>query len=455
MLGIALACGPVAAAMTDFAPSARVRLAPSPVGAGGTIVVMNCNDDGNGSLREAVRDLAVSGDTIDLRFLTCSTITLTTGAIATNLADLRLVGNGPYRPTISAANASSVFIHAGSGTLTLEGLTVQDGRKYTPGGTARGGCVFSTGDVVLSNAIVRACVAEGDSAAGGGIHASGDLSLFDSAIGANVARAGSGAAKGGGAVAGGLLSAKYSSFISNTAEAAVGPGWGECGGVVAANANISGSTVFGNIADYFAGVCTSDANAATPLRLRNSTVSNNHAIGTAPSAGGAGVHAAGTVALYNSTVAQNFQASIDSCAGLWIGVSGLLESSLVADNVSGFDGIGPGRGDIGIADLCGAATATIGGSHNLVRASSIPLPQDTIIADPRIGSLTPTHVAGTRPARWVHPLLPDSPALDTGSNAFDLDHDQRGTPYARTVGAATDIGAYELDPDRIFVDGFD
>lgn len=451
MFGIALACGPVAAAMADFAPSARVRLAPSPVGAGGSIVVMNCNDDGNGSLREAVRDLAVSGDTIDLRFLSCSTITLTTGAIATSLADLRIVGNGPYRPTIRAANqSSSVFLHAGSGALTLEGLTVQDGRKYTPGGTARGGCVYSTGDVVLSNTIVRACVAEGDSAAGGGIYAGGDLFLFDSAIGANVARAGSGASKGGGAAVGGLLGAKYSSFISNTAEAAAGPGWGECGGVVAANANIAGASVFNNTADYFAGLCSSDANAAKPLRMRNSTVSNNHAIGTAPSAGGAGVHAAGMVALHNSTVAQNFQASIDSCAGIWVGVSGELESSIVADNVSG-----AARGDFAIADLCGSATATIGGSHNLVRASSLPLPPDTIAADPRIDSLTPAHVAGSRPVRWIHPLLPDSPALDSGSNVFNLDHDQRGAPYARTVGAATDIGAYELDPDRIFVDGFD
>lgn len=440
--GILFACGATLA-------TAAMTAATHAHAAGGTIVVMNCDDDGNGSLREAVRDLAVSGDTIDLRFLACSTITLTTGAIATNLADLRVVGTGPYRPTIRAANqSSSVFLHAGSGTLTLEGLTLQDGRKYTPGGTARGGCLFSLGDVVLSNTIVRACIAEGESAAGGGVYASGNLSLFDSAIGANVARAGSGAAKGGGAAAGGLLGAKYSSFISNTAEAAAGSGWGECGGVVAANANIAGASIFGNTADYFGGLCSSDANAATPLRMRNSTVSNNRAISGAPSDGGAGLHVIGSLALHNSTIAHNFQSAPGPCGGAFVRVSAVIESSLVAANASGEATVAP-------SDLCGPAGTTVSGSRNLIRASSLALPADTIDADPRIGPVTPVHVGGGRYGRWVHPLLPDSPALDAGSNAFDLDHDQRGAPYARTVGAATDIGAYELDPDRIFVDGFD
>jgi len=33
--------------------------------------------------------------------------------------------------------------------------------------------------------------------------------------------------------------------------------------------------------------------------------------------------------------------------------------------------------------------------------------------------------------------------------------DQRGPAFLRTVGADPDIGAYELDPDIIFADGFD
>ena len=45
-----------------------------------TTVVRNCNDQGSGSLRNAVSN-ASSGDTIDLGQLHCSTITLTSGAI--------------------------------------------------------------------------------------------------------------------------------------------------------------------------------------------------------------------------------------------------------------------------------------------------------------------------------------------------------------------------------------
>ena len=55
----------------------------------------------------------------------------------------------------------------------------------------------------------------------------------------------------------------------------------------------------------------------------------------------------------------------------------------------------------------------------------------------------------------THALDPTSPAIDKGSNVLTLSFDQRGTPYARVVGAAADIGAFELDTDRIFANGFD
>lgn len=445
----ALLAGVLAAPAGADSAHALPAAGASPLG-GNTIVVMNCEDDGIGSLREAVRDLAVSGDTIDLRFLPCSTITLTTGAIATSLADLRLIGERPYHPTIRAANQSSaVLLHGGGGTLALEGLTLQDGRKYAPDGIARGGCLFSQGDVVLSNVMVRACTAEGDSAAGGGVYVNGGLRLFESVIGANLVRAGSGTARGGGAAVGGMLDAKYSAFVSNTAEAAPGPGWSECGGVVAANANFAGASLFNNSADYFAGACSSDANAATPLLMRNSTVSNNRSTGSAPSEGGTALHAANRLILRNSTVAHNFQLAPGPCGGLFVRVAAEIESSLIAANASGTGTT------IASSDLCGGPGATVSGRRNLIRASSLALPPDTIDADPRIGSLTPIHLSGRRYSRWVHPLQPDSPALDAGSNPLDLDYDQRGAPYARTAGAATDIGAYELDPDRIFLDGFD
>ena len=54
-------------------------------------------------------------------------------------------------------------------------------------------------------------------------------------------------------------------------------------------------------------------------------------------------------------------------------------------------------------------------------------------------------------------FAPGSPAIDAGSNPLGLGPDQRGVGYARVVGPAADIGAYEtqLPGDVIFVNGFE
>src|SRR5262249_25673486 len=44
-------------------------------------------------------------------------------------------------------------------------------------------------------------------------------------------------------------------------------------------------------------------------------------------------------------------------------------------------------------------------------------------------------------------IAPDSPALDKGSNPDALTTDQRGTGFARVVGTAADIGAFEFNPN--------
>jgi len=51
--------------------------------------------------------------------------------------------------------------------------------------------------------------------------------------------------------------------------------------------------------------------------------------------------------------------------------------------------------------------------------------------------------------------MPGSSAIDAGSASSALDFDQRGNGFPRDIGVAPDIGAYEWDPDRIFISGFD
>ena len=45
----------------------------------------------------------------------------------------------------------------------------------------------------------------------------------------------------------------------------------------------------------------------------------------------------------------------------------------------------------------------------------------------------------------THALRLDSVAIDAGNNASGLPSDQRGGGFARVVGAAADIGAFEFD----------
>ena len=59
----------------------------------------------------------------------------------------------------------------------------------------------------------------------------------------------------------------------------------------------------------------------------------------------------------------------------------------------------------------------------------------------------------------THALLSHSPAIDAGSSKAGLAYDQRGQgppAYVRVSGAATDIGAYEVQQgDIIFNSGFE
>ncbi|HEY0232191.1 MAG TPA: choice-of-anchor Q domain-containing protein, partial [Dokdonella sp.] len=97
----------------------------------------------------------------------------------------------------------------------------------------------------------------------------------------------------------------------------------------------------------------------------------------------------------------------------------------------------------------------VNGSHNLVvAASGVTLPADTIADDPLLLPL-----ADNGGMTMTHALAKGSPALDAGSNSLALAFDQRGDGYARVSGSASDIGAFESQPDgaddRIFADGFD
>src|SRR6478736_10049222 len=124
------------------------------------IVVSSCNDDGGfDTLRHAVL-VANEGDTINMSAIACSKITLQApGAISIGLNNLTILGPGAGKLTIDGADAGRVFYHAGTGTLTLNNLTVAHGTIAAD--VAYGGCIFSKGNVTLNGSVVTACTAHG------------------------------------------------------------------------------------------------------------------------------------------------------------------------------------------------------------------------------------------------------------------------------------------------------
>lgn len=471
----------LASALTAVAAadSCLAAALPPPAPAGGlTWIVTNCDDDGFGSLRQTVRESVVSGDTIDLSFLACSTITLSTGSIVVDLDDLTIVGAGRDRITIAAGHLSRVFSHLGTGTLDLRGIDIANGKYTVADAAARGGCIYSQGEVALSEASVHDCFASGSGtgnggARGGGVYAYGDVSLTDSTVSGctasaasvpgespNVAQgggvfargdllilhstvssntansdSGTGAMFGGGAYTRGRLVAKYSGFFDNVSHAEVG--YDSAGGAgVAGGALVIGSSFHANSAKASGGLAVHGGNGLE-VTISNSTISANQ------SRRSAALVVGGPFTLSNSTVTgnQTYVPGPTGAAGLFIGATATIESSIIANNLS--------TSGAPMLDVGGGSAATISGSRNLIGTSRLAVPPDTLSADPDLAAPV------RRGAAMVYPLSPDSAAIDAGSNPQFLQYDQRGGPFRRTVGGETDIGAFEFDPDRIFLDGFD
>ena len=134
--------------------------------------VTNCDDDGEGSLREVFASSA-SGDTIrSWQSRACSTITLETGGIAVRLDSATIVGPSTHALAIDGHGYDRVFLHYGAGTFVPRNLTVRNGHdRATRFHLAIGGCIASAGYLTLDHSTVTGCYAGGEGAYGGAIYA--------------------------------------------------------------------------------------------------------------------------------------------------------------------------------------------------------------------------------------------------------------------------------------------
>lgn len=428
----------------------------------GSIVVQNCDDSGAGSLRQALND-ANDGDTIDLTQLSCSTISLTTGSLLVPQTSVTLQGPGSKYLAITGNDQYAPLLHDGLGTLYIDGLTIEHGSKYFTDAQvddARGGCIFSGGEVFVTDSVIEYCQAKDTStshrAIGGGIYAYTGVSLSNSSV-INSSAISNGAA-GGGVFSPGFVTVS-DSFISGNYSRDHGGGvytfdldvkystisnnqtFGVGGGLYSiANATITNSTIDHNSASLGGGLTMNLLNATAPATLLSSTVSSN----VSYRVGGAWI-GGDTVRVANSTIAFNYDSSPNKYgAGLFVYGPVELESTIIGNNTY--------AGGAAPDDVAGNQTAVITGANNLIGFSSVPPPSDTIeLQSPMLGVLA-FHGGSTR----THMLLSGSPAINAGNNTASVAFDQRGTGYARVIGPAPDIGAYELDTnDVIFINGFD
>jgi hypothetical protein len=249
-----------------------------------TIIVTNTDDNGAGSLRQALME-ANDGDTIDATGIS-AVITLSTGVLLVN-ASVMINGPGADVLAIDGNAASTVFQVMSIGPVTISDLTIRNGHGGFGGGIL--------------------------------INGGGGLTVMNSTLSGNTAGFGGGVYNGGG------LTIVNSTLSGNTAGS-------EGAGVYnATTLTISNSTFSGNAAHGSGGGCINGG----MLLITNSTLSGNSATDV-----GGGVYNLGTLHIGNTVLKRG-----DSGANISNGNGGTVMS--LGYNVSSDDGGGflTGPGD--------------------------------------------------------------------------------------------------------------
>jgi len=461
-----------------------------------TIEVTNTNNDGPGSLRQAVLDAAPigSGDTITfLPALAGQTILLDSEIVfGTNLT---IDGSGldPHIK-ISGQNASRIFNITGSYLVEISHVDIIDGKADDGGAINNGANTLHITDVNFSNnmstynggalfnggymTITDSTFSNNSAQLGGAIyHFHYALNITNTTFSDNTVTGKGGAIFNNSYVTG--MTVTDSTFSNNSAWELLD---GE-GGAIYNEGNIAGilgTTFSGNQSDKFGGAIY---NNSILNNLSVSTLSGNFA-----KIDGGGIYNASGSFVYNlgrSTLSGN-SADRDG-GGILNELNGTLvvknstfsgneafkrgggimsEGALTVTNVTFSENGAAFGGGIAASTIYGfnltntiLANSTLGGDcynlsgdtittddHNLIETNS-PTPHMcgnlAIAADPKLGPLRNNGFAKAK----THMLYFNSPALDAGTDVINLDEDQRGQP--RPVDGdgngtiAFDIGAVE------------
>ena len=382
-----------------------------------TSTVINTDDSGAGSLRQALVD-SNDGDTIDATGIS-GAILLTSGELLVNRS-VTINGPGSDNLAVDGNHASRVFRVSGGVTVTIAGLTITNGSVAFNDG---GGIYNDHSTLTVSN-----CTLSGNSVTneGGAISNAGSFGRTATLTVTNCTLSGNSALdEGGGIYNGGFFGGSATLEVLNSTlsgnSALNGGGIYNDGFLGSATLEVLNCTLSGNSAtNVGGGISNVGVQGSGTLKMNNSTLSGNSA-----GYGGGGIYSYGiygsaTLKVLNSTLSGN-------------GISNLFATSELGSTI--FNG-GASIGNIeGTITSLGYNLSSDGGGAFLIATG------DQINTDPMLGPLQdnggPT---------YTHELLSGSPAIDAGDSNFTPppDYDQRGPGYNRVAHGRIDIGAFEI-----------
>ena len=468
--------------------------------------VVNTNDSGTGSLRDAIElaNANAGADTISFdAALAGQTIVLTDELLISD--DLTITGLGADQLTLDGNGDSRIFnVDDGDWNTTIaveiSGVTLTNGFSDQAGGAISNWENLSILNVSFKN---------NKSASNGGAIGSvlGTVSVTDSYFLENSASSNGGAIYNG--FFGGLFISR-SQFVLNSASNGGGVysnGYGRLSinnsNFVSNNASMSGggiysdgyflieeTTISGNTALQGGGLSHTiqDFFKAEGI-LKNSTITNN----TATDHGG-GVSNSGNLTIINSTLSGNHSGNFggaisqtvvkiidflkseerntitvsdltpgDSIAQ-WIHIYKANYLKIINSTITGNSAEQSGGGIATLPDSNQFTSTTVTITNSIVAGNTAEssaqvdgtfVSNSNIIQDSIAGLLDPDLRDNGGPTK-THALLAGSAALNAGdnvaANAAGLANDQRGEGSARIVDGTVDIGAFEVNPITYRVD---
>ena len=402
-----------------------------------TITVTNGNDNGPGSLRQALAD-AVNGDTVNFdSSLNGQLITLTSSQLLVNKS-ITITGPGREQLWIRRSDALGtpefrLFYISSGNTVTISGLNMTGGKATSD----VGGGIYNdqNNTLTLSN-----CVMGGNSAAMGGaiFNRNAMLIINDSAIDFNVGDSGGGCIYNSGVSSGNATLTINNSVVSNGwATSGLGGGIYNDGGFSgSATLTIANSIVMSNSAVLGGGIYNDGAvsgNAA--LTVSNTTFSINNATNNGGGICNDGISGNARLTVTNCTFSGN---RATTGGGIYsdgrnVGVATVRIGNTILH-------VGPAGGGANLFNNSGTVTSL---GYNLSSDNSstyLNATGDQNSTDPLLGP-----IQDNGGPTLTYELLSGSPAINAGDPNFTPppDYDQRGPGYPRILNNRVDIGAFE------------